>query len=101
MKTLFLIPALILVAACGKEVKSASAEPVIVPVEVAVAVDAPCVPETLGPAPKYVDTKETLRAAPDAAVRLQLLYAGRAQREARLGELEPVVDGCPRGSTKK
>lgn len=100
MKTLFLIPVLSILAACGGAGKERP-EPIIITQKVAVAVDAPCVPDTLGKAPEYVDTKDKLVAAVDAAVRLQLLYAGRAQREARLGELEPVVEGCPRGSVPK
>lgn len=96
------LPLALLLAACGGQgIKSAGSEPIIVTKEVAVAVDAPCVPETLGPRPQYVDTKEKLLAAEDASVRMQLLYAGRAQREARLNEIEPVIDGCPRGSVKK
>lgn len=92
--------AAIALAGCGGKVKSAP-EPVIVTQPVAVAVDAPCVPDTLGPRPTYVDTSPALRAAPDAAERLQLLYAGRAQREARLNEIEPIIDACPRGSAAK
>jgi hypothetical protein len=59
-------------------------------------VSAPCVPKSLGPEPQYVDTKDKLLSAKDAAERYQLLYGGRLQREARLGELEPIVRSCPR-----
>lgn len=90
-----------LLAGCGSDhVNSASAEPVVVQQPVAVAVDAPCVPETLSEAPTYVDTREALVGASDAAERYQLVLGGRSQRIARLNELEPVVAGCPRGKSK-
>lgn len=63
-------------------------------VEVPVPVPVSCVPRTLQPAPAYRVTRETLLAAPDPAVRLTLAVAGFLEREARLGEVEPVVDGC-------
>lgn len=104
MKALIILP-IFLLAACASK-PAARPEPQIVTVEVPVAVAQPCVPESLGPAPDYVDTAKALRDAgpagdPDAiAKRLQLLYGGRAQRDARLGELEPVIAGCPRGRSK-
>ena len=61
MKTAGIIFAALLLAGCGgQRVNSASAEPVVVPVPVAVAVDAPCVPETLSEAPTYVDSDKAL-----------------------------------------
>jgi len=73
-------------------------EPIIKTVEVVVpGPPVPCVPKELGPAPSYVDSDEALKAARDAAERYQLVYAGRLQRQARLGEIEPVVAACPRG----
>lgn len=99
MKYGIIIAALALSACASKP--APRPEPIVVPVEVAVAVAQPCVPDTLGPKPAYVDTKSALVALGDAIdERLQLLYAGRAQREARLNELEPVVEGCPRGKSK-
>lgn len=83
-------------AACGGA-GQARPEPIVVPQIVKVPIAAPCVPKTLAPAPEYVDTKDKLTAAADAAERMQLLYGGRAQREARLHEIEPIVAGCPRG----
>lgn len=100
MKNLVPILGLALLGACATK-PAPRPEPIVVPQPVAVAVDAPCVPDTLGKAPAYVDTKDKLVGAADAAERLQLLYAGRAQREARLNEIEPIIDGCPRGSVKK
>jgi len=76
----------------------AAPEPRVVTVEVAVPVASPCVPAGLGATPEYPDTDEALRQAPDAATRYQLLAAGRPLRAARLGELEPVVAGCPRAA---
>lgn len=104
MKLIYITP-LFLLAACGAS--QARPEPITTVVEVPVPVAQPCVPDTLGEAPEYVDSKAALLAAGPkgdtkaAAKRLQLLYAGRAQREARLNELEPVVNACPRGSSKK
>jgi len=95
MKYVFLVA--MLLAGCSTTAPK-TAEPIIVPgPPVVVAVDAPCVPKELKPKPDYVDTKEKLLAALDAAERFQLLYGGRAQREARLNELEPIIEGCPRG----
>ena len=101
MKNLVILFGLVALTACGTTREQVRPEPIVVSQPVAVAVDAPCVPDTLGPRPTYVDTKDKLKAAADAAERLQLLYAGRAQRESRLNEIEPIIDGCPRGSVKK
>lgn len=95
MKWLILIPALLL-AGCGDKIVSAP-EPLVVVKEVVVpGPPVPCVPKTLKDEPAYVDTNEALKNAPDGAVRYQLIIAGRAQRIGRLGELEPVVKGCPK-----
>lgn len=73
-------------------------EPIIKTVEVVVpGPPLPCVPKELGPPPTYVDSDEALRNAAGPAERYQLIYAGRVQRNARLGEVEPVVASCPRG----
>lgn len=93
---LLLIP----LAACGARVTPVSAEPIVAPQPVAVAVTQPCVPEALTPPPIYVDSKEKLLAAQDAAERYQLVLGGRSQRIARLNELEPIIAGCPRGRSK-
>lgn len=100
MKNLVILIGLIALTACGTTAQ-VRPEPIVVPQPIAVAVDAPCVPDTLGKPPVYVDSKAKLVAAADAAERMQLLYAGRAQRDARLNEIEPIIDGCPRGSVKK
>jgi len=96
VKAVYLIPLLSILTACGAAVP-ARPEPIVVPQIVKVPVAAPCVPKTLAGPPEYVDTKAKLKAAADAAERMQLLYGGRAQREARLNEIEPVIAGCPRG----
>lgn len=44
--------------------------------------------------PIYSDTPESLRAAPDIFSRVQLLLAGRAQRQARITELTAAISGC-------
>lgn len=89
------LPLLFVVAACSTT-KAATPEPQIVTVEIPVAVPAPCVPKSFNKTPPdYVDSDTALVAAPDPASRYQLLYAGRKQRTARLGELEPIVNACP------
>lgn len=99
-RVLLAIPAAVLLLAnggsCFGGVKSAGTEPVLTPIEVAVPVKTGCVPPNLAPKPDYPDTDEALKAAPDAASRYLLLYAGRKVRSARLGELESVVEGCPK-----
>jgi hypothetical protein len=101
MKYLILLPFVALLAACGHTGQQARPEPIVVPIEASVPIAGACVPDTLGDKPVYLDTKEKLTAAADAAERLQLLYAGRAQRQARLNEIEPIIAGCPRGTVKK
>lgn len=63
-------------------------------VEVQVPVPVSCVPAALPSAPPYRVTREVLLAAPDPGVRLTLAVAGFLEREARLTEVEPVVEGC-------
>jgi len=83
-------------AGCGGTQQLARPEPITVVQEVVVPVAIGCVPAGLTPAPGFSDTDADLRAAVDAARRFQLLIAGRAERNARLHELEVVVAGCPR-----
>lgn len=75
-------------------------EPILTPVEVFVPTVAGCIPAELGGPPDYPDTDAALREAPDAAARYQLLYGGRKLRVARVGELEIVVQGCPKVAPK-
>lgn len=94
----FLLPLTIMglgLAGCGSHVAS-TPEPIIITHVVNIPVVGACVPKELGDAPSYVDDDTSLKTAKDGAVRFQLLVAGRAQRTARLSELEPVVKGCPR-----
>lgn len=88
-RTLALLFALTLSACAGRV-----PEPKIVLQRVEVPISAPCVPAKLGEKPTYSDSIEALRNAADAAIRYQLLWAGRSEREARLDELEGVVQGC-------
>lgn len=90
----------LLLAACASK-PQARPEPIIITQPVPVATPAPCVPDTLGAPPDYVDSDKALKGASGPAERYQLLWAGRAQRKARLNEIEPIVAACPRGSTKK
>jgi hypothetical protein len=69
------------------------AEPRIEYREVKVAVPVPCSADP-GPDPAFSDTPEALRAAADVFTQVQLLLAGRAQRNARLAELGAAVAGC-------
>lgn len=94
MKKFFVLMPLALLTACQT---AKVPEPIIKTVFVSVPGKAlPCVPKELGPAPVYVDTNEKLKSAADAAERYQLIFAGRMQREARLGEIEPVISSCPK-----
>lgn len=84
-------------AAClmlGGCATTAPPEPIVTIKEVFVPVAVDCVPKTLGPPPKYVDSSEALRAAAGPDERYQLLAAGREQRVARSGEVEPVITTC-------
>jgi hypothetical protein len=97
VKSLILLPFLALFAACGGQPKHV--EPIVVVKEVKVPVSVACVPETYdAKRPDYADSDGALRVALDAAERYQLLWAGRAQRQAREKENEAVISGCPRGS---
>lgn len=80
-----------LLAACGT-----TPEPrvEIRTVEVQVPVARSCVPAETPPRPTYRVTRQTLVEAVDAAERLLLAVAGMLERDARLGETEPVLDAC-------
>lgn len=84
-----------LLAACGAHPRSAP-EPIVVVQQVAVPVVGVCVPKGLGPAPEYIDNDAALKAAKEGPVRFQLLILGRAQRDGRLREVEPIIAGCPK-----
>lgn len=79
-----------LVAACS----TTKPEPQIRIVEVKVPVAVSCVPENLPPRPGYRVTASDIVGAPDAAERYRLAAAGFQERDARLNEVEPVVEGC-------
>ncbi len=69
-------------------------EPIIRTVEVKVPVLVSCVPVDFPPPPEYPDTQEALDAAPDPAEGMSLIGQGRLLRQARLMEVEAVVEGC-------
>ena len=100
MKMIFSSLLLLTLGACAGR-QSVAPTPIVVPQPVAVAVDSPCVPDTLGGQPIYVDTDDALKKADDAAERYQLLWAGRGQRISRLNEIEPIIAACPRGTVAK
>lgn len=74
-------------------------EPIVRNVFVDRPVAVSCIPAALDAAPAYPDTNEALQRAADAAERYALIAAGRLLRDARLGELEPLVYLC-RETTK-
>lgn len=80
-----------LTAACAT---TPEPEIVIRTVEVQVPVPVACISANLPPRPAYRVTREILLAAPDGAARLTLAVAGFLEREARLAEVEPMVEGC-------
>ncbi len=88
-----LAPLLLCVAVTGCAI-TATPEPIVETIEVAVPVPVSCVPETLGEPEVYSDTDEALVTADDGAERYRLLAIGRSQRNDRLGVLEAVVRGC-------
>jgi len=68
-------------------------EPQIVVREVRVPVSVPCAakpPASSG----FIDSPDVIAEAPDIFARVQALLAGRAQRDARIAELEAAVGGC-------
>lgn len=99
MKSLFALLFLAPLAACASR-PEVRPEPIVAPIEVAIPVAAPCVPNDLKPKPIYPDEDAALRAAADAAERYQLVLAGREKRRARLNEIEPIIEACPRGTSK-
>lgn len=88
MKALiFLIP----LAACAGQ----TPEPRIVVQDTLVPVAVSCIPKSYDPKrPDYPDSDKALAEAEDAAVRYQLLWAGRGARAARENENEAVISGC-------
>lgn len=90
-RTLLAASAALLLTACGT---TPPPEPIVRTVEVRVPVFTSCVPRNLGPAPTYVDSDEALRQAAGPDERYRLVIAGREQRKARSGEVEPVIDLC-------
>lgn len=93
MKMLIPCAAALLLSACASKPTTAP-QPTVVTKEVLVPVNKSCVPPKLGGPPDYVDSKAALRKAAGPEDRFQLVIAGREQRIARLGELEPVVTAC-------
>lgn len=68
-------------------------EPQIRTVEVKVPIAVKCAVDP-GPESPFSDTPEALRAAGDLFEKVKLLLAGRAQRDARLTELQASISGC-------
>lgn len=86
--------ALILLACLALGACASTPEPKIVTREVKMPVVTPCVPKGLGAEPSYPDTDAALKAAGGAADRYGLLAAGRALRQQRLAEVEPIIRAC-------
>lgn len=92
MKYLIALPFLATVAGCAT---TRSPEPVVVTQVVKEPVSVPCVPENYDRRrPDYIDSDRRLREAADAAERYQLLWGGRAQRQAREQVNEAALSGC-------
>lgn len=81
-----------LLSACAHDTGPPAA---VVTQEVKVPVPVACDPK-VSARPDWPDTREALRAA-DAALKLQLLYAGRKGRDGYIGELEAAVAACRKG----
>lgn len=71
-----------------------SPEPIIRTVEVRVPTPVTCVPDNFVVEPQFRVSKGDVVAAPDTAERLRLLGAGFLEREAYIGEAQPVLRGC-------
>ena len=98
MKALIAAPLLVLLSACAT---AKVPEPRVVIQEVQVPVAVSCVPQSYDRTrPDYVDSNDALKSAVDPAERYQLLFAGRAQRQAREQENEAVISGCATEGTK-
>lgn len=69
-------------------------EPIVRIVEVKVPVMVSCVPTNLPPRPTYRVAAGDIVAAPDAAERYRLAAAGFQERDARLNEVESVIQNC-------
>lgn len=89
MRRAVIILAALSVAACAGHVPPPRVEiqKVEVPVEVKCAADP-------GPVPTFADTPDAIKAASDLFEEVKLLLAGRAQRDARLAEVEAANAGC-------
>jgi len=72
---------------------ASTAPPRIEIVEVLKPVPVPCAADP-GPKPDYADTDAALAAAPNVFAGVQLLKAGRLQRQARERQLEAALAGC-------
>lgn len=84
-----LVPvALLLLAACAT-----APEPKIVTKLVEVPIAIKCA-APLSAEPQYADAPGSLKAAPDIFAKVQLILAGRAQRNARITELTAAISGC-------
>lgn len=90
VRTFVAVFATTLVAACSTTKPEPEVRTVYVDRPVAVS----CVPKNLPPRPTYRVTTGDLIAAPDAAERYRLAAAGMQERDARLNEVEPVVQNC-------
>jgi hypothetical protein len=68
---------------------------VVVVKEVFVPQAVSCIPKNYDSSlPTYVDSDAALRSATDAAERYQLLWAGRAMRQAQEAIYRIVIEGC-------
>lgn len=85
---------IVAVAAALSACATTDPEPIIRIVEVKVPVAVSCVPDNLPPRPTYRVSVGDIVGAPDAAERYRLAAAGFQERDARLNEVEPVIQNC-------
>lgn len=90
IRPLMVLGATLTLTACGTTAR----EPEIRTVYVDRPVRMSCVPSNLPPPPSYRVGRSDLAAAPDAAERYRLAVVGFQERDARLNEVEPVVETC-------
>lgn len=93
MKRSILLILLVLAACAGPRLPPPDPQIRTVRVELPVVQQCPAL-ERLGPAPTYPDTQAALLAAPDIAVRVALLLAGRVLRIAREQAVNAALAAC-------
>ena len=92
MKKALIALSFLLVTACASGPKLSEPEKVIVYVDRPVAVS--CVDKDAPKKPKFTDTKEALKAAPNADIRYQLLSGNWSLKEAWMSAQDKIIANC-------